>query len=70
MFNLSALNLIGGLIFGSIGFVAFIYGKRMSLWKQMFCGIILMVFPYFVENTALMFAIGSAGTIALFFLRN
>ena len=69
MFNLSAPNLIGGFIFGSIGFVAFIYGKRMTLWKPMFCGIALMAFPYFIENTAAMFAIGCAGTIALFFVR-
>jgi hypothetical protein len=70
MFNFSAPNLIGGFIFGSIGFVAFIYGKRMTLWKPMFCGIALMAFPYFVENTMAMLAIGCAGTIALFFLRN
>jgi len=70
MFDLSAPNLIGGLVFGSIGFIAFIYGKLMTLWKPMFCGIALMVFPYFVENTAMMFAIGSAATIALFFLRS
>ena len=70
MVNLGAANLIGGFIFGSIGFIAFVYGKRMTLWKPMFCGIALMVFPYFVENTAVMFAIGSAGTIALFFVRN
>src|SRR2546423_397661 len=29
----SGANLIGGLVFGSIGFVAFIYGKRMHVWK-------------------------------------
>ena len=34
----SAANLIGGLVFGSIGFVAFIYGKRMHIWKPMFIG--------------------------------
>lgn len=70
MFNFSGPNLIGGLIFGSIGFIAFIYGKRMTLWKPMFCGIVLMAFPYFIEDTTTMFAIGTAGTIALFFLRN
>jgi hypothetical protein len=70
MLDFSASNLIGGLIFGSIGFVAFMYGKRMTLWKPMFCGIALMAFPYFIENTTAMFAIGCAGTIALFFMRN
>jgi len=45
MINLSAANLIGGFVFGSIGFVAFIYGKRMNLWKPMFLGIGLMIYP-------------------------
>ncbi|MEY2544916.1 MAG: hypothetical protein QOG48_33 [Verrucomicrobiota bacterium] len=69
MFDFSAANLIAGFIFGSIGFVAFIYGKRMNLWKPMLCGIALMVYPYFVADALLNFAIGAVGTIALFFLR-
>ena len=69
MLNLSAANLIGGFVFGSIGFVAFIYGKRMNLWKPMFLGIALMVYPYFVSNDAVMIAIGAIGTAGLFFLR-
>jgi hypothetical protein len=69
MLNLSAANLIGGFVFGSIGFVAFIYGKRMNLWKPMFLGIALMVYPYFVSNDAIMIAIGAVGTAGLFFLR-
>ena len=70
IFNLSAANLIGGLIFGSIGFVAFAYGKKMSLWKMMFCGLALMIFPYFVANTVAIWAIGGVGSVALFFLRD
>lgn len=69
MFDLSAASLIAGFIFGSIGFVAFVYGKRMNLWKPMFCGIVLMVYPYFVADTLALFAIGGIGTLALFFLR-
>jgi len=63
-------NLIGNLLFSSIGFVAFIYGKRMHFWKVMLCGLLLMIFPYFVESMPLMYAIGSIATIALFFLRD
>lgn len=70
MFNLGAANLIGGLIFGSIGFVAFIYGKRMNLWKPMFVGIALMVYPYFISEDIALYAIGIAGSASLFFLRN
>jgi hypothetical protein len=67
--NFSAANLIGGFVFGSIGFVAFIYGKRMNLWKPMLLGIALMVYPYFVSDDRIMLVIGSFGSAALFFLR-
>lgn len=69
MFNLGAANLIGGFVFGSIGFVAFAYGKRMSLWKLMFCGLALMIFPYFVANTVAIYIVGTIGSGALLFLR-
>lgn len=65
----SGANLLAGLLFSSIGFVGFIYGKRMSLWKPMFLGIALMAYPYFVADTAMICAIGLAGSAALFFLR-
>lgn len=66
----SGASLIGGLLFGSIGFVAFIYGKRMHVWKPMFLGLALMAYPYFVENDIALFAIGAAGTAALFLFRD
>ena len=70
MFDLSGANLIGGLIFGAIGFVAFIYGKRMSLWKLMLCGLALMIFPYFISDTGMLYIFGTLGTVALLFLRS
>jgi hypothetical protein len=65
----SGANLIGGLLFGSIGFVAFIYGKRMHVWKPMFLGLALMVYPYFVTDDLMLFVIGAVGTAALFLFR-
>jgi hypothetical protein len=41
----------------------------MNLWKPMFLGIALMIYPYFVSNDAAMIAIGAVGTAGLFFLR-
>lgn len=67
---LSFANLMAGLIFGSIGFVAFVYGKRMNVWKPMFLGLALMVFPYFIGNTTWLFATGIFGTALLFLFRN
>ena len=69
MFDMSGANLIGSLVFGSIGFVAFIYGKRMNLWKIMLCGLALMIFPYFIGDAVILYAIGVFGTAALLFLR-
>ena len=69
MLNFSTANLIGGCVFGSIGFVAFIYGKRMNLWKPMLLGLALMVYPYFISDDVALIAIGAIGTAGLFFLR-
>ena len=69
MFDFSGANLIGNLLFSSIGFVGFIFGKRMSLWKPMFVGLGMMVFPYFIGDTLALYASGVVGTAALFFLR-
>src|SRR5438105_5459292 len=33
MFGLSAVNLIGGLVLDSLGFVSFIYGRRCGCWE-------------------------------------
>lgn len=59
-------EMIGGFIFGSIGFVAFVYGKRMNIWKPMLIGLALMVYPYFAPNAAVVFGVGTVLTAALF----
>ena len=66
----SAGNLIGNLLFSCIGFVAFIYGKKQSLWKTMLLGVALMIYPYFVSNTLAMYIVGAALTAALFIFRD
>jgi hypothetical protein len=70
MVSLSIANLIGNFLFGAIGFVAFVYGKRMHLWKIMFGGLALMIFPYFVADTLLMYLIGTTATATLFLRHN
>ena len=63
-------NIVGSLIFGGIGFYAFIYGKKNSLWKPMVIGIILMIYPYFISSTLLIYIVGIALTAALFYWRD
>jgi hypothetical protein len=69
MFETSFANLIGDFVSGPIGFVAFIYGKRMNFWKIMLRGVALMIFPYFIADTVILYAIGAFGTAAFLFLR-
>lgn len=68
--NFGAANLLGGFIFGSIGFVAFIYGKRMNLWGPIFVGLALMIYPYFVNNDMVLWVAGIAGSASLWFVRS
>jgi hypothetical protein len=67
--DISGPNFLAGLLFSSIGFVGFIYGKRLSRWKPMFIGIALMAYPYFIEDTTSICAIGLVASAALFFTR-
>lgn len=68
--SFSAAVIVANLLFGSIGFVAFVYGKRMHIWKPMFLGLVLMAYTYFVENTFLLFGIGALLTACLFVFRD
>ena len=43
-------TLLWGVLFGSIGLGFFIYGKRQGAPVPLACGLLLMVFPYFVSN--------------------
>jgi hypothetical protein len=67
MFSVS--NLIGGFLFSGVGFVAFRYGKKMSLLWPMVIGVLLMVYPYFVGSTILLYGAGCALCAMLYFLR-
>ena len=68
--SFSLPNIIGGIIFGAIGFIAFVYGKRMGAYRALGIGLALMIFPYFVDNVVAMYCIGAALTIALFVFRD
>lgn len=59
-------NLIGGLLFGTIGLIAFIYGKRQSRFKTLGIGIALMAYPYFISDTAGVYLVGVVLVAALF----
>ena len=51
-------TLFAGLIFGSIGFGYFWYGRKQQRPIPLLCGIALMVYPYFVGGWWAMLAVG------------
>ena len=67
---MSFANIIGGILFGSVGFIAFVYGKKMSELRTMGLGAVLVVFPYLVSNTIALYVIGILLTAALFIFRD
>lgn len=63
-------NIAGGIIFGMLGFAAFIYGKKQSLWKPMTIGACLMISPYLVQSTPMLYLVGVLLTGSLFLFRD
>jgi hypothetical protein len=47
---MNTATLLWGVVFGSIGMGFFLYGKRQGAPVPLICGVLLMVFPYFVSN--------------------
>jgi len=62
-------NLWWGLLFSSVGFGFFLYGKRQRAAVPWVCGVLLMIYPYFVPNTVLLVVIGVVLTAAPYFFR-
>src|SRR6266571_6497897 len=44
-------SLISELLFSAVGVGYFIYGKRQRATVPLVCGLVLMIFPYFVSST-------------------
>jgi hypothetical protein len=61
--------LLWGMLFGSIGMGFFVYGKKQRALVPLLCGLILMVFPYFVTHTVLLVSIGLLLMIIPYFFR-
>jgi hypothetical protein len=68
--TISIPAIIAGLVFGCIGFAAFMYGRKRVRPRPIIIGIVLMVFPYFVSNVVWQCVIGVALTVGLFFPRD
>lgn len=55
---MNTTQLILGLVFSAIGLSYFMYGKKRSNPIVRFAGLGLMVYPYFIDSTLLIIALG------------
>jgi hypothetical protein len=61
--------LLWGLLFSSIGFGFFLYGRKQRAVVPLLCGIAMMVYPYFISNVMALVAIGIVLAAIPYFLR-
>ncbi|USA47619.1 amino acid transport protein [Acinetobacter sp. C26M] len=66
---MNATQLFLGVIFSSIGLGYFLYGKKQKMTVPLVCGLILMLFTYFIDSTTMISIIGVVLSIVPYFLR-
>lgn len=66
----SPAYLIGAIIFGVLGLAAYRYGKRAERARIKWIGVALMLYPYAVSGTAMLYAVGLALCAAMYLWRD
>ena len=70
MFEMGSIAvLLWGLLFGSIGFGFFIYGKKQKAVVPLITGIALCVVPYFIANVYVLVGVGVVLIAIPYFVR-
>jgi len=62
--------LLWGLLFSSIGLGFFLYGKKQCAVVPLVCGLVLMIYPYFIPNVIALVAIGVVLSAVPYFFRS
>jgi len=65
--NFNPYNLLAGLVFGTIGWGAWSYGKKLELWQPRAIGVAMMVYPYLFSNAWLLWGVGVGLMVLLWF---
>lgn len=67
--DFDATTFVLGIIFSTVGLGFFLYGKRQGKLIPLVCGLLLMVFPYFISNVIILLVIGVALIAVPYFYR-
>ena len=65
---MSTAALLWSLVFGSIGFGFFLYGKKQHAVVPLVCGLGLMTLPYVVSNLLLLITLGVTFIVLPYFV--
>ena len=65
----SPANLFALIVFSVTGFAIFTYARKQAKWRMAGISVALMVYPYFVVQTWLLYTIGLALCGALYVFR-
>jgi len=70
MIDLDPTTIVLGVLFSSIGFIAFRYGRKMEMMSPVVIGLALMFYPFFVRGPIGLLTVGAGLTAALFVFRD
>ena len=62
----SRAYLIGAIIFSIIGYAGYRHGKKTSLRTTKWIGIALMLYPYIISETWLLYTVGAGLCVGLY----
>ena len=66
---MNTAQLLWGVLFSSVGLGYFIYGRRQDKMVPLLCGLALIIYPYFMPNTAALVIIGAIFVAVPYFVR-
>ncbi len=62
-------TLLWGVLFSSIGFGYFLYGRKQRRVVPLMCGLCLMAYPYFVPSNTILVIVGVVLSATPYFYR-
>jgi hypothetical protein len=63
----SPAYIVGAILFGLLGLAAYLYGKRRGRPRTRWLGVALMLYPYVVWQTWLLWLVGAGLCLAVWF---
>ncbi len=70
MFGFTGWDLLGWVIFSGISVIALAWGKMKDRWQPMVIGVVMGLYPYLINKGILLWVVGLALTVALFYAKD